>query len=382
MRELFEEVTRKVGSENIDTYSITAGIGFVSQKIKFGKNISGNQNKNYTIIEPLQFSYNKGNSKTFKYGCVYLNLVGKNIAVPNVFISFKLKNEKMNQSFFAELFDAHYLDRGLKKIISSTARMDGLLNVNKDNFFQLELRVPSNPEQHKIADFLTTVDEKIEGQSKKIELLKKYKKGIVQKIFSQQIRFKIEDGKAFPDWEEVRLANTGKIITGTTPSTFNREFYGGIFPWVTPTDINDKKDISVSAKFLTKEGIEKSRFIPKNSLLVTCIASIGKNAILRSNGSCNQQINAIIPNNKFNVEFLYYLIEYQKRVLIQFAGAGGMQILNKENFSKIEFKIPTLPEQKKIADFLTSIDEKIELEERKLAEVKKFKKSLLQNMFV
>lgn len=246
----------------------------------------------------------------------------------------------------------------------------------------LKIGKPSISEQKKIAEFLTAVDEKIEKQTKKIELLKKYKKGLMQKIFSQEIRFKDENGKDFPDWEETKLSGTGKIVTGTTPSTINSSYYGDKFPWITPTDINEHKNISSSAKYLTEEGLTVGRFIPKNSLLVTCIASIGKNAILRLDGSCNQQINAIIPSNKYNVDFLYYLLEQGKNILVRFAGAGGMHILNKEDFSRLKFSMPILEEQERIADFLTAIDEKIGAEEKRLEEAKKFKKFLLQNMFI
>ena len=124
--EIFNEVNEKVGNRNIDTYSITAGKGFVSQKEKFGKDISGSQNTNYTLLSTNEFSYNKGNSKTYNYGCVYLNNIGKEIAVPNVFISFSLTDKTMNPKFFEQKFKGHYLDKQLRKIISSGARMDGL----------------------------------------------------------------------------------------------------------------------------------------------------------------------------------------------------------------------------------------------------------------
>lgn len=161
LRDLFVEVREKVGDRPLDTYSITAGVGFVSQKEKFGKDISGNQNPNYTALKPGQFSYNKGNSKTYKYGCIYLNNAGFEISVPNVFISFRLRSEKNCAEYFAKLFESHALDRGLRRIISSGARMDGLLNVNKEYFFDLEILVPHPKEQVKIANFLTAMSNKI-----------------------------------------------------------------------------------------------------------------------------------------------------------------------------------------------------------------------------
>jgi len=183
------------------------------------------------------------------------------------------------------------------------------------------------------------------------------------------------------NWEEKSLGAVGEIVTGTTPPTVNKEYYEGKFPWITPTDIQKEKNIFSSMKSLTEAGLSRGRRLPRNSLLVTCIASIGKNAILRKEGSCNQQINAIIPNKENDVDFLYYLIERKKRVLIRFSGAGGMQILNKRDFSKLKFFIPSLPEQKKIAEFLGSVDAWIENLKSQKASLEQYKKGVMQRIF-
>jgi type I restriction enzyme S subunit len=181
--ELFDEVKEKAGSRDLETYSISAGIGFVSQREKFGRDISGDQNPNYTALSHGQFSYNKGNSKTFKYGCVYLNRLGRAIAVPNVFISFEMKSDTGSPDFFQHLFEHHHLDRGLRRIISSSARMDGLLNVSKVNFFKLDLPVPHTDEQQKIADFLSALDAKINAVASQIDAMQRFKKGLLQQMF-------------------------------------------------------------------------------------------------------------------------------------------------------------------------------------------------------
>lgn len=184
MGEIFEEVLEKTGNDNItETYSITAGVGFVSQKNKFGRDISGQQIKNYTLLEQNYFAYNKGNSKTYYYGCVYANHEGKPIAVPNVFISFKIRNTKMAVGYFEQLFMNHYLDKHLREIISSGARMDGLLNVNKNDFFKIKVPVPSAPEQQIIAVFLASIDEKITQEQNKLKLAKIFKKSLLQRMF-------------------------------------------------------------------------------------------------------------------------------------------------------------------------------------------------------
>ena len=181
--DLFIEIKEKVLNQNIETYSITAGKGFVSQAEKFGRNISGMQNSNYIVLQPNDFSYNKGNSKTFKYGCVYLNEFDHPIAVPNVFISFRAKKNNIAHNFYAKLFEHHYLDRYLRQLISSSARMDGLLNISKEGFFEIPLPFPPIPEQEKIAEFLAAIDERIDHTTAQLTHTKQWKKGLLQQMF-------------------------------------------------------------------------------------------------------------------------------------------------------------------------------------------------------
>src|SRR3989304_851121 len=110
------------------------------------------------------------------------------------------------------------------------------------------------------------------------------------------------------DWEICQVKTFGEVVTGATPSTSNKAYWNGDFPWVTPTDISTERDIFTTERCITADGLKAVRSLPANTVLVTCIASIGKNAILRSYGACNQQINAIVPNKNNNSEFLYYLI--------------------------------------------------------------------------
>lgn len=241
---------------------------------------------------------------------------------------------------------------------------------------------PSLPEQQKIAEFLSTIDTVIEKQKETVSAWEERKKGVMQKLFSQEVRFKADDGSEFPEWEEKKLGEVGDIMTGNTPSTKQEDYYGGCYLWVTPTDITDSREVSATAKKLTELGYTVARHIPANSVLVTCIASIGKNAIIRENGSCNQQINSITPYNDYRVEFVYYLICQNERLLHANAGTGGMEILNKDSFSKIKMSFPCLAEQQKIADCLSSLDEVIERQEATLAAWEELKKGLLQQMFV
>lgn len=287
---------------------------------------------------------------------------------------------------FSTLFLLYYTQTNRYKydIFSITKPAVNQASFTTKDFKKILIQVPSLSEQEKIGQFLSLIDQRIEKQEKKIELLKEQKRGWMQKIFNQEIRFKDENGNDYPDWEEHRVFDFGKIVTGNTPSKAVPEFYSNSsgYVWVTPADISDNQYISSSNLFLTDQGFEKARKLPKNTLLVTCIASIGKNAILKCEGSCNQQINAIIPNNNYDIDFLYFLMEYYKRFLESKAGQTATKIINKTDFSNLLFLVPSLPEQQKIADFLSTQNQLIEKEEQKLALMREEKKGLLQQMFL
>ena len=184
------------------------------------------------------------------------------------------------------------------------------------------------------------------------------------------------------DWEQRKLGTCGNIITGNTPSTKNKLNYtdNGLL-WVTPTDI--KSNITTkTANTLSEEGKKLARTLPKNSILVTCIASIGKNTLILEEASCNQQINALVPNNNHDPYFLltYSFIWSEKMKLI--AGAGTMDIVNKTQFSDILCAFPSLEEQTQIGNFFKQLDDTIALHQREVEKYKKIKQSYLEKMFI
>ena len=158
------------------------------------------------------------------------------------------------------------------------------------------------------------------------------------------------------DWETKNVKDFGYVVTGNTPSTNVSEYWGRTHTWITPTDINNKIFVSSSERRLTEKGYSVSRRLPSGSVLVTCIASIGKNCILHGQGSCNQQINAICVNDKNYNLFIYYLMEFNKQYLENLAGITATKIIKKQIFENIEFIVPPLPEQQAIADALTAFD--------------------------
>ena len=183
------------------------------------------------------------------------------------------------------------------------------------------------------------------------------------------------------DWEIVKIKELSKVITGNTPPTSSLDSYGGTYLWATPTDINGQKILKHTSRKLTEKGISFARKLPPETLLVTCIASIGKNAILKKEGCCNQQINAILPSEKYNTDYLYYWFENNKKLLLALAGQTAVPIINKNTFEKLSVILPTPKEQQKIAAILTTVDENIEETGRIISACEKIKKGLMQELF-
>lgn len=177
-------IKRKVEDKSYEVLSITAGVGFVNQAEKFGKEIAGEQYKQYTLLLRTEFSYNKGNSKKYPQGCIYPLENREKAAVPNVFISFRLNSSVCWYKFYKSLFESGALNKQLFRVINSGVRNDGLLNINSDDFFNCMLVVPEYDEQTAIAQILSTVDKEIEFLKKDVEQEKLKKKSLMQLLLT------------------------------------------------------------------------------------------------------------------------------------------------------------------------------------------------------
>ena len=144
-------------------------------------------------------------------------------------------------------------------------------------------------------------------------------------------------------WVECELKDIGKIVTGSTPSTKHPEYYGDDYPFYKPTDLNYGYFVETAKDTISTKGYEISRKLPAKSVLVTCIgATIGKTGLIRNEGICNQQINAVLPNKHISSEFVYFYAissKIQNQIKIN-ASATILPILNKSGFEKLMFLLP------------------------------------------
>lgn len=232
-------------------------------------------------------------------------------------------------------------------------------------------------EQKAIAEALSDADSLIASLEKLIAKKKAIKQGAMQELLTGKKRL-----HGFRDeWIRKSVKELGEVITGGTPPTNDVALWYGDIPWVTPTDINSKRDIYETERQITKKGLEKLRSLPENSVLITCIASIGKNVILRKNGGCNQQINAIVPHDDICTEFIFYLMEINSDYLLQNAGITATNIISKKVFEELTFLLPKdKTEQTAIATILSDIDDEIEQLEKKLAKYRLIKQGMMQEL--
>lgn len=258
-------------------------------------------------------------------------------------------------------------------------------SLSMENIRKFIVKITAEKEQQKIGNFFSKLDQQIELAEKKVSLLQEQKKGYMQKIFSQQLRFKDENGNDYPEWEEKKLGDISKIIGGGTPTTSNQDYWDGEINWFTPMEIGNKRYVSKSMRTITERGLQKSsaKMLPAGTVLFTSRAGIGKTAILEKESTTNQGFQSILPvQNELDSYYLFSLTPKIKQFAeIHGAGSTFVEISGKE-LSKMKIKLPSIYEQQKIGSFFSKLDQRIELAEQKVEQLKEQKRGLLQKMFV
>lgn len=253
-----------------------------------------------------------------------------------------------------------------------------------DSFAPIPCVLPPVREQRKIAEILSTQDKAIELQGRKIEELKRFKKGCLEKMFPRKGQ-KVPE-KRFPgftdDWEQRKLGDIADIVGGGTPSTGNQSYWDGEIDWYVPAEIADQIYANSSQKKITALGYENSsaRMLPPGTVLFTSRAGIGKTAILTRKGCTNQGFQSIVPHRgELDSYFIFSRTEELKRYG-EFVGAGStfVEVSGKQMAAMELMMPPTMREQQTIGGFFQQLDNLITLHQRKLEEMKRRKKALMQ----
>ncbi|EAL2283245.1 restriction endonuclease subunit S [Campylobacter coli] len=257
---------------------------------------------------------------------------------------------------------------------------------------QIQIPLPPLKEQERIVGILdesfAKIDESIKILEQNLLNLDELMQSALQKAFNPLKDNAKENYKLPQSWEWKNLGEIGEIITGTTPSKNNPNFYGNEYPLFKPSDLNGDIIIKYASDNLSKLGFDNARNLPKDTILVVCIgASIGKVGLSGVNGSCNQQINAIIPNSAFTSKYLFFvcLSNYFQTILKKNASQTTLPIINKTEFSKLQIPLPPIKEQEQIASHLDELSSHVKnLKQNYQAQIKdlqELKKSLLDKAF-
>ena len=260
--------------------------------------------------------------------------------------------------------------------------------INSTDLGMININIPSFQEQEKIANFLTTIDKKIENLANTITSLENQKKGLLQQIFSQKLRFKDKNGNNYPNWEKKKLGDTLLIQRGGSPrpiSDYITNDKNGL-NWIKIGDCSPNSNIITSTKEKIKpEGLSKTREVFIGDLILSNSMSFGRPYILNING-CIHDGWLLLRNTKkiYNLQFLCYILgsEYTTKQYKKLASGSTVNNLNIELVSSVDITIPCLEEQTKIADFLSAFDRKLENQKAQLEHWQQIKKGLLQQMFV
>lgn len=281
----------------------------------------------------------------------------------------------------------YYLQPTIKNYCNKKACGSTFNEISKGELGKCKIPMPHFEEQQKIADFLSTVDEVIIQSEAEVQNLEKQKKAAMQKIFSQELRFKREDGSEYPEWEEKKFGTTVLIERGGSPRPIKQYITNGDgYNWVKIGDAPEHGNyITHTAEKIKKSGLNKTRQVFKGDLILSNSMSFGKPYIMAIYG-CIHDGWLLIRNNQniYNLKFLCYLLgtDYMLKQYKSLAGGSTVNNLNKELVSMTTVYVPCLEEQQKIADFLSALDEAIDYAKQELDKWKELKKGLLQQMFV
>ena len=372
--DVVKEITRNDPESEAPIMMITANNGFIEQSERYAFNNAGESLKKYILLKKGELAYNHGASKLRPYGSCFALTTAENARIPFVYHCFSAENQ--NAEFMSIELNGAEIENQLRKIVSSGARMDGLLNISFDEYTSVSVLLPGIEEQDCIADFFRQLDNLITLHQRKYDKLVNVKKSMLEKMFPR-------DGKNVPEirfsgfteaWEQRKLGDTVQITMGQSPdgSTYsdvpsdyilvqgNADLYNGwVFPRVWTSQMTKKADVG--------------------DLIMSVRAPAGAMGKTAYNAVIGRGVAAIKGN-----EFIYQLLVkmdsdgYWKAL----SCGSTFESLNSDNIKNADVLIPDVAEQEKIGEYFANLDHLITLHQREVEKLQNIKKSCLEKMFV
>lgn len=350
--------------------------------------IEQNTGRLIRIYNSKEFSSqkNKFNPQNVLYGKLrpYLNKYyftkKSGVCSSEIWVLKSTKEDKLLNLFLYYFIQTkRYSDVASKSAGSKMPRADWGLIENIRVYF------PELCEQKKIGEFFSKLDRQIELEEQKLELLQQQKKCYMQKIFSQELRFKDDNGNDYPEWEEKKLGELSQIVRGASPRPikdpkwFNKESDIG---WLRISDVTDQNGkIYHLEQKLSIEGQEKTRVLLTTHLLLSIAASIGKPVMNFVKTGVHDGF-LIFLNPKFNIFFMYYWLDYFKEKWSKYGQPGSQVNLNSEIVKSQTLNMPSNHEQEKVGLFFSRNEKLIELQQEKIMYLKRRKQALILKMFI
>ena len=353
--DIAESIKRKNDGKNWPLMMISASQGFINQSDRYDKDNAGTSKSKYTLIKYGELSYNHGNSKIKKYGAVFA-MNNKGALIPFVYHTFSIRKPN-NPFYFAKYLNLNIHNRYLKKVISSGARMDGLLNISLDDFFKMPINYPSLEEQNKINDFLEKIDTKINLINDKISILKKYKEGIMIKCYELAKNQVISLSKLVKN--NIILLGRGEIIpkqNGTFPVYSSSAANNGLFCF--------RNKYSFDEELITWsiDGGGKPFLRNKHKFSITNVCGYA----------------TILDLNIFSYSWLYINFwNSWRKIKFDYTTKAHPSVIEK----LYKIKSLDIESQMKIEKILTYINNKIDYLIKELNDVTLTKESLLRSLF-
>ena len=363
LSEVATELTERAGQDMYETVSISAGIGFVNQAEKFGKELSGKQYEKYIVLHKGDFSYNKGNSKTSPQGCIYRLNDRESAAVPNVFESFRIKEQ--NADYYEQLFLSGFLNRQLYSRINRGVRDDGLLNLTGKDFYSCTVPVPPVDEQKKIAEVLLCCDRVIDLKQQLIIELQQLKNGFLQAVFPTKgcnkpdIRF-----PGFSEaWEQRKAKELCSISTGK--SNTQDRVDDGIYPFYVRSPIVE----------------HSNRYLFDEEAVLTVGDGAGTGKVFHYvNGKydLHQRVYRMFDFSETITAkyFFYYFSNHFYDRVMAMTAKTSVDSVRCEMIADMDIALPKLQEQIAISNYFDQLEHLITLHRRELEETKKKKRGL------
>ena len=371
-----DRVTRKNSKNETDLpLTISSKDGLVDQVSYFNKTVASKDMSGYYLLKNGEFAYNKSYSVGYDFGSIKRLDRYPMGALSTLYICFALK--KHDSDFIKAYFDSLKWYREIYMISAEGARNHGLLNVPTDEFFDTKHYLPENTEeQRKIADFLITLERRIETQQSLVDNLKKYKRGVMRAIFRDK-SFVFSKATV---WKSIRLGDECVFFSGGTPKSTDSSYYGGSIPFIRSGEIHGEK----TGLFLTEAGLQNSsaKMVSKGDLLIALYgATSGEVDISKIDGAINQAILCIRPYD-MNKQYLRYLLEDSKDNIINTYLQGGQGNLSAEIIKNLRVDMPDSTAQSSVVEFLSMIERRIEMSIAEHEQIQAMKRSSLQQLFI